>query len=115
MQHSQFRRLTLAALLAALPSAHAIDLSVEPSSQAIESRDTRSGDGPRLGTAEFDATYDDVTVTSFDVWDRIRRGFSVPDLNTPLVATHATWYSSRREYIQRTTQRAHRYLFLVVQ
>jgi membrane-bound lytic murein transglycosylase D len=117
MQHTQFRRLTLAALLAAqaLPTAYAIDLSVEPSNQAVESRDTRSADGPRLGNAEVDATYDDVTVTSFDVWDRIRKGFAVPDLNNPLVATHVTWYSSRPEYIQRTTQRASRYLFHVVQ
>jgi membrane-bound lytic murein transglycosylase D len=117
MQHTQFRRLTIAALLAAqaLPSAYAIDLSVEPSSQAVESRDARSADGARLGNAEFDATYDDVTVTRFDVWDRIRKGFAIPDLNNPLVATHVTWYSSRPEYIQRTTQRASRYLFHVVQ
>jgi membrane-bound lytic murein transglycosylase D len=31
------------------------------------------------------------------------------------VATQVTWYSSRPEYIQRTTQRASRYLFHVVQ
>ena len=39
----------------------------------------------------------------------------MPDLNNPLVANHVTWYSSRPDYIQRTTQRASRYLFHVVQ
>lgn len=117
MHHNQFRRLTIPALLAslALPAAHAIDLSVEPSTQAQDTRDARSVDGPRLANPEFDPTVEDITVTSFDVWDRIRKGFAIPDLNSPLVANHVNWYSSRPDYIQRTTQRASRYLFHVVQ
>ena len=58
---------------------------------------------------------EDLDIQSFDVWDRIRKGYAIPDLNNPLVATHTIWYSSRPEYIQRTTQRASRYLFHVVQ
>jgi membrane-bound lytic murein transglycosylase D len=50
-----------------------------------------------------------------DVWDRIRKGFAIPDLDNPLVMTQTTWYSSRPDYIQRTTTRASRYLFHVVQ
>jgi membrane-bound lytic murein transglycosylase D len=46
-----------------------------------------------------------------DVWGRIRKGFAIPDLNNPLVVTQTTWYSSRPEYIQRTTKRASRYLY----
>ena len=117
MQHKQFRRLTIPALLATLafPTAYAIDLSVEPATPAPDVRDTRSVDGPRLANPEFDAAYEDITVTSFDVWDRIRKGFAIPDLNSPLVANHVNWYSSRPDYIQRTTQRASRYLFHVVQ
>lgn len=53
--------------------------------------------------------------TTKDLWDRIRKGFAIPDLNNPLVATHTTWYSARPEYMQRTTQRASRYLFHVLQ
>nr|NDG06123.1 lytic transglycosylase [Oxalobacteraceae bacterium] len=99
----------------AFPTAYAIDLSVEPATPAPDARDTRSVDGPRLANPEFDAAYEDITVTSFDVWDRIRKGFAIPDLNSPLVANHVNWYSSRPDYIQRTTQRASRYLFHVVQ
>lgn len=50
-----------------------------------------------------------------DVWGRIRKGFGIPDLDNPLVATQTQWYSSRPDYIQRTTTRASRYLFHVVQ
>ncbi|HVK95526.1 MAG TPA: transglycosylase SLT domain-containing protein [Noviherbaspirillum sp.] len=50
-----------------------------------------------------------------DVWERIRKGFGIPDLENPLVSNHTQWYSSRPDYIQRTTTRASRYLFHVVQ
>nr|WP_242489945.1 transglycosylase SLT domain-containing protein [Noviherbaspirillum cavernae] len=50
-----------------------------------------------------------------DVWGRIRKGFGIPDLDNPLVANQTQWYSSRPDYIQRTTTRASRYLFHVVQ
>ncbi|QDZ27334.1 transglycosylase SLT domain-containing protein [Noviherbaspirillum sp. UKPF54] len=50
-----------------------------------------------------------------DVWGRIRKGFGIPDLNNPLVDNQLQWYTSRPDYIQRTTTRASRYLFHVVQ
>ena len=117
MQQSRLNRLAFIALLASLTysAAHANDLSIDPSTATADPRDVKLPDAPRLGPAEFDAKFDDVTVTNFDLWERIRKGFAIPDLNNPLVATHVTWYSSRPEYIQRTTQRASRYLFHVVQ
>ncbi|MES2534688.1 MAG: transglycosylase SLT domain-containing protein [Pseudomonadota bacterium] len=56
-----------------------------------------------------------LAVEEVDVWGRIRKGFGIPDLDNPLVTTQTTWYSSRPDYIQRTTTRASRYLFHVVQ
>lgn len=50
-----------------------------------------------------------------DVWSRIRKGFGIPDIEHELVTHHVNWYSSRPDYIQRTTTRASRYLFHVVQ
>ena len=50
-----------------------------------------------------------------DVWGRIRQGFAIPDLENPLVKTQVAWYSTRPDYIQRTTARASRYLYYVVQ
>jgi membrane-bound lytic murein transglycosylase D len=56
-----------------------------------------------------------VSIGEVDVWDRIRKGFAIPDLNNPLVATQTVWYSSRPDYFQRATTRGSRYLFYVLQ
>lgn len=56
-----------------------------------------------------------LAMEEFDVWARIRKGFGIPDLDNPLVASQTQWYSARPDYIQRTTTRASRYLFHVLQ
>ncbi|MGV8900012.1 MAG: transglycosylase SLT domain-containing protein [Burkholderiaceae bacterium] len=50
-----------------------------------------------------------------DVWERIRTGFNIQDLDSPLVASQAARYSASPESFLRTTNRASRYLFHVVQ
>jgi membrane-bound lytic murein transglycosylase D len=50
-----------------------------------------------------------------DLWDRVRRGFSMPTLDNDLVRNHEQWYSSRPDYIQRMTERSRKYLFHVVE
>jgi membrane-bound lytic murein transglycosylase D len=117
MQQSRFKPLYAFALLTslALPSAHAADLSIAAQVAGTTAAEGEALDAPHLGPAEFDAKFEQVEISQFDLWERIRQGFAIPDLNNPLVATHVTWYSSRPEYIQRTTQRASRYLFHVVQ
>jgi membrane-bound lytic murein transglycosylase D len=49
-----------------------------------------------------------------DVWNRIRSGYAIPDLNNSLVAKHASWYAERPEYMARASARASLYLFHVV-
>ncbi|GIZ53598.1 lytic transglycosylase [Noviherbaspirillum aridicola] len=56
-----------------------------------------------------------LAMEEFDVWARIRKGFAIPDLQNPLVENQLQWYVARPDYIQRTTTRASRYLFHVVQ
>ena len=50
-----------------------------------------------------------------DLWDRIRRGFAMPDLQSDLVRDREQWYSSRPDYIFRMTERSKRYLFHIVE
>jgi membrane-bound lytic murein transglycosylase D len=50
-----------------------------------------------------------------ELWDRIRRGFSMPDLQGELVSDREQWYASRPEYIQRMTGRSSKYLFHIVE
>ncbi|GAA4014455.1 transglycosylase SLT domain-containing protein [Actimicrobium antarcticum] len=104
MQQMKLRAITFAAcLLLGTPFAtHANDLTISP--------------------AFSDSTYDPsdpatqvITMEELDVWGRIRNGFGIPDLDNPLVISQTNWYSARPEYIQRTTVRASRYLFHVLQ
>ena len=50
-----------------------------------------------------------------ELWDRIRRGFGMPDLQDVLVTDREQWYSSRPDYIQRMTERSSKYLFHIVE
>jgi membrane-bound lytic murein transglycosylase D len=55
------------------------------------------------------------TSAPVDLWDRIRRGFAMPNLDTDLVRQQEQWYSTRPEYIQRMTDRSRKYLFHIVE
>jgi membrane-bound lytic murein transglycosylase D len=50
-----------------------------------------------------------------DLWERIRRNYGMPDLDTDLVRDREQWYSSRPDYIFRMTERSKKYLFHVVE
>jgi membrane-bound lytic murein transglycosylase D len=50
-----------------------------------------------------------------DLWDRVRRGFAMPDLDSDLVRERERWYASRPDYVARMTERGGRYLFYIVE
>ncbi len=50
-----------------------------------------------------------------DIWERIRRGYAMPDLDNDLVRDREQWYATRPDYIQRMTERSERYLFHIVE
>ena len=50
-----------------------------------------------------------------DLWERIRRGFAMTDLDSDLVRDQERWYATRPDYIQRMTERSSRYLFHIVE
>ena len=50
-----------------------------------------------------------------DLWERIRRGFAMPDLQGELVRDREQWYATRPDYIQRMTERSRKYLFHIVE
>lgn len=50
-----------------------------------------------------------------DLWERIRRGFAMPDLEHDLVRDREQWYASRPEYMERMTARGSKYLFHIVE
>jgi membrane-bound lytic murein transglycosylase D len=50
-----------------------------------------------------------------NLWERIRKGFAMPDLETKLAENRTRWYASQGEYIDRMAQRSQRYLFHIVE
>ncbi|PUE40193.1 transglycosylase SLT domain-containing protein [Limnohabitans sp. Bal53] len=50
-----------------------------------------------------------------DIWERIRRGFAMPDLDNDLVRNREQWYASRPDYMLRMTERSRPYLFHIVE
>ena len=50
-----------------------------------------------------------------DLWDRVRRGFAIADIDTDLVRRHEQWYASRPDYMQRMVDRGGKYLFHIVE
>ena len=50
-----------------------------------------------------------------DLWERIRRGFAMPNLSSDLVADREQWYTTRPDYIFRMTERSRKYLFHIVE
>ncbi|RJX32867.1 MAG: LysM peptidoglycan-binding domain-containing protein [Oxalobacter sp.] len=115
MEHARIKHFMLATgLLFSAAFAYASDLSLHPQGKnfhlvAFSPAPATPGNAPLDGL-------NDVSIQEFDVWERIRLGYSIPDLEgNPRVAAQRKWYASRPDYIQRTTERASRYLFYIVQ
>lgn len=50
-----------------------------------------------------------------DLWDRVRNGMAMEDLDSPLVIKHTRWYGDRPDYVDRMMSRSSRYLFYIVE
>jgi membrane-bound lytic murein transglycosylase D len=57
----------------------------------------------------------DRTQPTDDLWQRLRRGFAIPDIRSPLVAERTRWYVANQDYLQRVFERSRRYLFHIVE
>jgi membrane-bound lytic murein transglycosylase D len=57
----------------------------------------------------------DRTAPVDDVWQRIRHGFAMPDLDNSLVREKTRYYAARPEYLQRIFDRSRLYLYHIVE
>jgi membrane-bound lytic murein transglycosylase D len=72
--------------------------------------------GERLAIAEAPLLPKvDRTVRQQDLWQRIRQGFAIPDIDSPLVQRQTAYYAARPEYLQRMFDRSRLYLFHIVE
>lgn len=57
----------------------------------------------------------DLTVPAPDAWERIRLGYAVPNLNTPLVDKWTAYYAAHPEAMNRMAARAGKYLYYIIE
>ena len=117
MHEKTFKSVALAALIALLAPVPGQAMDAATGALPVPLR-APGGDGGAPFKAERAAMPADDSADSvreIDVWSRIRSGYAIPDVDNSLVAKHVNWYATRPEYIARTTARASRYLFHVVQ
>ena len=79
-----------------------------------------TGTSAPLPTVEIPATPQqlptiDLTAEAEDVFQRIRNGFAMPDINNDLVLYHQQWYLNRPDYLRRMVERSSPYLHHIVE
>jgi membrane-bound lytic murein transglycosylase D len=57
----------------------------------------------------------DRTRPTDDLWLRLRRGFAMIDIRSPLVDERTRWYVANQDYLQRVFERSRRYMFHIVE
>lgn len=50
-----------------------------------------------------------------DLWQRLRAGYAMPPLNSPLIARHEQWFANNPEYMEAMVHRARMYLYYIVE
>jgi membrane-bound lytic murein transglycosylase D len=50
-----------------------------------------------------------------DLWERIRKGYQMPDLESDLVNDRTQWYANKPDYLQRMSERSSKYLYHIVE
>jgi membrane-bound lytic murein transglycosylase D len=69
----------------------------------------------QVAPAAFAPTVLDLTAPQSSLWQRIRQGFGLPDMTSPLVREQEEWFAKRPDYISRTVARSSRYLYYIVE
>ncbi|MFM7461918.1 MAG: transglycosylase SLT domain-containing protein, partial [Burkholderiales bacterium] len=84
----------------------------------VEQLETPAGSATTIAvTAEPQAAKIDVNPAPVesDLWQRVRRGFVMGELVSPLVQTQELWYANRPDYINRFVERGARYMHHIVE
>lgn len=110
--HDMIRKTLVTAalgLLATTPLTHAMDNAPSPVAAVNSTPAARSTAPLAPGLLKID----DYKET--DLWNRIRSGYAIPDVDSKLVERHTGWYSSRPDSLKRISGRASPYLYHIVQ
>ena len=100
-------------LMAARSSAFTLSAYTEPLSDAAPS--TNATVSAQLDAQDLKNPLAASKFNDADLWQRVRRGFVMGELNSPLVLQQEQWYATRPDYIQRFVDRGSKYLHHIVE
>ena len=108
-----WRSLLVVAMVAALSGCASMgnDWSSDADSSGV--RNPRAAKAPRVDLSKQSVS--SLTAPSSNLWLRIQDGFTMPELNSPLVITETRRLAAKPEYVQRSMARSSRYLFYIVE
>jgi membrane-bound lytic murein transglycosylase D len=58
--------------------------------------------------------FEDALTLQESLWDRVRDGFNMPDIDSTYTNKHEQWYASRPDYVSRMLERSKKYLYHIV-
>lgn len=67
---------------------------------------------PVLEAPEADAP---ASMADHDLWQRIKDGYAIPEIESQYTANHESWYASRPDYVKRMVFRSQKYLYHIVE
>ena len=103
------------ALIQAQRPADATPASATPSATPTDNSVPLLGNVQMIADPVVEALAAPVAPRYSDLWQRIRAGFALEEVDSPLVARHEAWYLNRPEYVQRMIERSRLYLYFVVE
>jgi len=110
----RFKKLLLCAALSTFPLL-ALAEYVEPASMSDDNGSYDESYGAP-GTESYSSGYqfEDSLTLQESLWDRVRDGFNMPDIDSTYTNKHEQWYASRPDYVSRMLERSKKYLYHIV-
>jgi membrane-bound lytic murein transglycosylase D len=87
-------------------SSTATDALAAPTDTAIANLDADALPGPPADSV--------VTLKQADLWERLRGGFQLDDVDEPAVAAQLNWFANHPDFLERTFGRAELWLYYIV-
>lgn len=111
----RFNELLLWMTLSACP----LWVAAEEVESAILPDDSSSYDDSygESSTESYSSSYQfegSLTLQEESLWDRVRDGFNMPDIDSAYTNKHEQWYASRPDYVSRMLERSKKYLYHIV-
>ena len=108
-----WRSLLAVAMVAALSGCASMGNDWSSDADGSSASNPRAAKAPRVDLSKQSVS--SLTAPSSNLWLRIQDGFTMPELNSPLVITETRRLAAKPEYVQRSMARSSRYLFYIVE